>query len=265
MKNESRATKGVLALLLAEIAAVVGFQWAAGTASPLGALRACVYALAAPDALVAVAAVASLAGLVLAWYLLATTAVYLWAVRRRASSLAGLVRRLTLPAVRKIVEGAATVSITASVMSGTTLMAAGPALAQEAPVIVEGSPDAQPVEEFEDAPADGAEPADGTVVNYFPAAAGWPAVEPTPDAWMPAVEEDESSVYVVRPGDHFWSIAEEHLVAQLGRAVTEDEVCQYWSRLVDANRDTIQSGDPNLIYPGEEIVLVPVFEDVLTG
>ena len=177
----------------------------------------------------------------------------------------GLVRRLTFPAVRKIVEGAATVSITASVMSGTTLMGAGPALAQEALVIVEDSPDAHPVEEVEESRGEDAEPADGAVVEYFPAAAGWPVVEPTPEAWVPSAEGAESSVYVLEPGDHFWSIAEEHLVAELGRAVTEDEVCEYWSRLVDANRDTIQSGDPDLIYPGEQIVLVPIFEDALPG
>ena len=265
MNSESRAIKGVLALVLAEMVAVVGFQWAAGTISPLGVLRACVDASAGTDALVAVAAVASLAGFALAWYLLATTVLYLWAIRRRGSSLTGLVRRLTFPAVRKIVEGAAVVSITASVMSGATLMGAGSALAQEAPVIVEDSPDAHPVEDVEESRGEDAEPADGAVVEYSPAAAGWPVVEPTPEAWVPSAEEAESSVYVVEPGDHFWSIAEVYLADELGRAVTEEEVCQYWSRLVDANRSTIQSGDPNLIYAGEQIVLVPIFEDALPG
>ena len=62
-------------------------------------------------------------------------------------------------------------------------------------------------------------------------------------------------------GDHLWSIAETHLSAQLGRTVTEDEVCQYWLRLVNENRGDLRSGDPNLIYAGERIALVPVFDD----
>ena len=56
-------------------------------------------------------------------------------------------------------------------------------------------------------------------------------------------------------GDSFWTIAEGQL-----RSVLADPdpavVADYWRRIVSANHDTIRSGDPNLIYPGE-IITIP--------
>jgi nucleoid-associated protein YgaU len=41
-------------------------------------------------------------------------------------------------------------------------------------------------------------------------------------------------------------------------APTNREVAEYWRKVIDANRDRLRSGDPNLIYPGEEIILPPL-------
>jgi nucleoid-associated protein YgaU len=42
----------------------------------------------------------------------------------------------------------------------------------------------------------------------------------------------------------------------LGRPATVDEVVAYWRSVIEANRERLQSGDPDLIYPGE-VVLLP--------
>ncbi len=208
----------------------------------------------------AVVAIARTVGLGLSWYLLVTTLLYAWAHVAGWTGLARLLRRATLPVVRKAVEGVAAVSIVTSTLTAPVLVAASPAFAQESQRVVEDSavesdPAANPV---------GETPVVG--VDYSPEAAGWPVAGVGDGLWANVGTEApaEASHAVVR-GDHFWSIAESHLESELGRSVTEDEVCAYWARLVDANRSTIRSGDPNLIFPGEVITLVPVFADAPTN
>ena len=58
-------------------------------------------------------------------------------------------------------------------------------------------------------------------------------------------------------GDHFWKISDRHLSRQLGREAANEEVSPYWRLVIAANRDTIRSGDPDLIFPGEIITLPP--------
>lgn len=64
----------------------------------------------------------------------------------------------------------------------------------------------------------------------------------------------EGSV-VVQPGDHLWKISESHLDAVLGRPAGAGEIDPYWRSVIETNREHIQSGDPDLIYPGEVISL----------
>jgi nucleoid-associated protein YgaU len=64
------------------------------------------------------------------------------------------------------------------------------------------------------------------------------------------------AMHVVVAGDNLWRIAADHLSA-LGNARPDDHtVASYWRLVIAANRATLRSGDPNLIYPGE-IVLLP--------
>ncbi|MGH8952868.1 MAG: LysM peptidoglycan-binding domain-containing protein [Acidimicrobiia bacterium] len=67
---------------------------------------------------------------------------------------------------------------------------------------------------------------------------------------------DAGSV-VVEPGDHLWKISEAHVDSLLGRSAQPEEVAPYWLTVIEVNRDQLQSGDPDLIYPGEEIKLPP--------
>ena len=70
----------------------------------------------------------------------------------------------------------------------------------------------------------------------------------------------EQTYHQVVPGDNLWTIARDHLAEARGGAdePTRREVAAYWLRVVEANRDRLVSGDPDLIYPGERTVLPPV-------
>jgi nucleoid-associated protein YgaU len=67
--------------------------------------------------------------------------------------------------------------------------------------------------------------------------------------------EDTSTL--VEAGDHLWKISEEHLATVLGRPVDDTEVDPYWRSVIGFNRDRLTSGDPDLIYPGETVILPP--------
>jgi hypothetical protein len=40
--------------------------------------------------------------------------------------------------------------------------------------------------------------------------------------------------------------------------LSEREIARYWLDVVDANRASLRSGDPDVIFPGETIKLPPV-------
>ncbi len=61
--------------------------------------------------------------------------------------------------------------------------------------------------------------------------------------------------WVVRSGEHFWSIATSHVGDTLGHPPTAPQVVEYWKSLVDANLEVIRSGNPDLIHPGEVLEL----------
>ena len=63
------------------------------------------------------------------------------------------------------------------------------------------------------------------------------------------------SQVVVAKGDHLWRISATHLEAVLDRAVKTPEISPYWRDVIAVNRATLKSGDPDLIYPGEIVVL----------
>ena len=67
----------------------------------------------------------------------------------------------------------------------------------------------------------------------------------------PRTPDAGASEVTVAPGDHLWGIAERTVAQRLGRGPTEAEVATYWSRLVDANRDRLATGDPDLIFAGQ--------------
>ena len=62
----------------------------------------------------------------------------------------------------------------------------------------------------------------------------------------------------MRPGENLWVIARTALTAATGQPPRDSEVVRYWNRVIAANRATLRSGDPNLIFPGEIVTLPAV-------
>ena len=63
---------------------------------------------------------------------------------------------------------------------------------------------------------------------------------------------------VVQPGDHLWKISATHLEGILDRPAEPAEIDPYWRFVIETNRASLSSGDPDLIYPGEVIELPQV-------
>lgn len=91
---------------------------------------------------------------------------------------------------------------------------------------------------------------------YIPVPAG-PGAS-SPESEKVTGDDTSGQVAVVSAGDHLWKLAAERLTEALGRSPTDAEVAPYWMDVVEANRARIRSGDPDLIFPGEEIVLPPL-------
>ena len=79
----------------------------------------------------------------------------------------------------------------------------------------------------------------------LPIAAAAPAPPPEPRA----------SVHVVRPGDNLWLIARRTLIEAGNTRPADTEIARYWQIVIAANRATLRSGDPSLIFPGELVAL----------
>jgi hypothetical protein len=78
---------------------------------------------------------------------------------------------------------------------------------------------------------------------------------PTRDPATTAREPD--AVMVVRAGDNLWVIAQ-HALRAAGEPADSADVAPYWKRVVAANTARLRSHDPNLIFPGERVVLPPI-------
>jgi hypothetical protein len=62
-------------------------------------------------------------------------------------------------------------------------------------------------------------------------------------------------------GDNLWTISRDHLAAVRNRPasdLSEHEIASYWLRVIAVNRNSLRSGDPDLIFPGELIMFPPV-------
>lgn len=69
---------------------------------------------------------------------------------------------------------------------------------------------------------------------------------------------DTSQTVTVERGDHLWKISARHLADFYQRPPSNREVSPYWRDTIETNRNRLRSGDPDLIYPGEEVALPPI-------
>jgi nucleoid-associated protein YgaU len=193
-------------------------------------------------------AVVRVGTLAAAWYLLLTT------VLSSALRLAGVVRAarlvdmLTLPAVRALIQSAVGATVAATAMAAVargpilhTPLASAEARATDAIVTMrrldQHSPSTTTVERSV------------TMRRMHDAAAIEPQASPAtaPTTWL------------VKPGDHFWNIAERAVSASLGRPASVGEIDPYWRRLIAVNRARlVDPRNPDLIVSSQVLELPPV-------
>lgn len=214
----------------------------------------------------AVAAVAllRLVVLVLGWYLVGATTVGIVA---RLVRLAGLVRiadALTLPMVRRLLQGALGVSLAAAMVGAATapvsrdLDPPRPLPASEA-----GGDHGGPLSMRLVGPGErprGGDAAEGPVAMRLAEqdadAARQPPAADTADG---PVEPVEQPLHRVEAGESLWSIARDALTHRRGRVPTDAEITPYWQDVVEHNRSALADPDnPDLIFPGDEIALPEV-------
>ena len=185
-----------------------------------------------------VAATARVAGLVVAWWLLAATVLSL---ARRVVPGWRRLRALdwvTPEALRQVIERAVAIGLGASLgltgirPAGATASTTRPRV--DVPVIRSAAP-MEPVAPVAPAPR-----------------------PPNPPPSRAAAPPGES-VVVVRAGDNLWVIAQRALQHEdpVAGAITAAEIAPYWRRVIAANTAGLRSHDPNLIFPGERVVLPP--------
>lgn len=178
---------------------------------------------------------AALGGL---WYL---AAVSLLGAGLRAAGAVRLVRiadRLTVGPVRRMLAGSVSLGLAAS---GVVAVAAP---AMRLPVAV-----AQTSTTSTTVP-----PATVTMHRLGPAEPL--AVAPVPQVTQISTPAPAPDRWTVKPGECFWTIAEDVLAKHLGRSATDAEIVPYWRRLIEANRSELAHRDnPDLIFPAQVFVV----------
>lgn len=248
--------------LVAEVALIAAVHWSAGPTYRVP-LEGIVDWFSQAEPTVALVAAARVVALAIGYWLAATTILSALAHGLGWSALIDAMRWVTLPAIRRLAQGVTAMSLTGASLVGPAGLSASPALAQEEALV------AQADDTTTDSQGEGTTGEDDG--SFDPGPAGWPETEPGDSFWRPepvtqpdpATRSDNqapsrSITHEVVKGDHLWSISADRLRTVRGRAVTDDEIGRYWAKVVDANRSTIRSGDPDLIFPGEIITLPAV-------
>jgi hypothetical protein len=185
-------------------------------------------------------------------WIFATTVLYGVASVVRATRVINALGWCTLPAIRRVVDGALAVSLvtTGAVASGAGVAHAAPPPSTSTPSGVR-SGRAHVLESFPPAPTSPSSPAPPPAPSsdLDPPS---PAPSPTPRADAPVDR------HVVVAGDNLWTIAAAEVARTTGRStseLTDREIASYWVELVTAARPGLRSGNPNLVYPGEVVPL----------
>jgi len=203
----------------------------------------------------ALTALARLAALVLAYYLLLSTVLYLLALASGSRSLVRITRPLALPVVRSLADRVVAGSIAISALA-TPLIASAPpapeAVARpgvSAGVAADYLPESRLIEDVEIVQPPPPILDDGTAFTGRP-------TTPPPETLELAADTPTGPIeVVVQQGDHLWGLAETRIGETMGREPMDHEVAPYWREVVELNRDRIRSGNPDLIVPGEVVVL----------
>ena len=148
-------------------------------------------------------------------------------------------RRLTPGPLRRALIGAAVSAATLSAPPAGADEPPPPVLHDLGPVEAEQGPAVASMVLRDLGPIEPADPADHSRAHA--------QIDPGPATW------------VVARGDHLWAVAEATL-ADHGLDTDDATTAAYWRELIEANRATIGE-DPDLIHPGDVLVLPPMAAD----
>src|SRR6266545_1643123 len=82
--------------------------------------------------------------------------------------------------------------------------------------------------------------------------------QPSPSPQPPEGQPTRS--HRVVQGDNLWTISRDHLAAVTNRRssdLSDHEIATYWLRVIAVNRSSLRSGNPDVIFPDELIMLPP--------
>ena len=152
--------------------------------------------------------------------------------------------------VRRLIDRAVALSVIASLAGGTAAFAGGGNPPAPVVAVMGGRPDillppgigpgAQPQPSPEPLPV----PVPQVAPLPKSSALGEGAAPPGPDR------------HTVLRGDNLWTIAANHL-ADNGITRSNGRIAPYWRELIQDNRKSLRSGNPDLIFPGETVALPP--------
>lgn len=221
------------------------------------------------NAIVALVRVVTLA---LAWWLAASTVLYAIARVTRVPAAAHGASWITVPTVRRLVDGVVASTVVASATLTSPAVAAASSSLAPVRTAAWSAPadDGAPVGHgYTPTPAGDGTATTETTATYTPRPAGIgeqsttsttaPAMPPArTSAGPPQPVSSSPLTHRVAPGDNLWTIAVNRVALASGIApddVSDGDARAYWLRLLDANRAHLRSGDPNLIFPGETLEL----------
>jgi LysM repeat protein len=222
-----------------------------------------------------IGAVLRLVGLAVGYWLLASTALYALARLSRFPAAIRAAGWMTLPVVRRVADQAIAFGLAASIVTsvGATAAAAavpsnpnsGRPVAAVQQVAVPMSTRPQPPQAGLSTPTSTtSQPSVVVTTPRLGRTTPSPAVDrrgvspATADAPQRPVSQHTHTVVA---GDNLWRIAAATLAAASGQQpekVAAAEIVPYWQRLIAANQGRLRSGDPDLIYPGEVVILPPL-------
>lgn len=158
---------------------------------------------------------------------------------------------LTLPWVRRIVQGALGVGLVGASLAAVSSAAADPSANPSRTLT---AADARLAASAPEHPRVG----DDLLVRLSEVEPGPPTMEQLDDpAATPAVEGPVGEV-TLGAGDHLWSVAERALAEAWGREPTDDELVPYWEQLVEVNRHRLADpANPDLVFPGQVVTMPP--------
>jgi hypothetical protein len=196
------------------------------------------------DSVTAAVALLRLVALAGAWYLLAATVVGVAARSLGADGLVALTDRFSVPMVRRL----ATVAAGVTLASGVT-----PAVAFAHPSIRPAAAVAGPSSTATTTPTGSTpstEPPPTMTMRVLAPDSGETPAPPAAAADAPAPRAADA--WTVRPGECFWSIAEDVLRRAWNRPPTDAEIVPYWRVLIEANRARLgDPRNPDLIFPAQ--------------